>query len=77
MPTLGILLLKCAHRPPLLTEQAVADAGAVPPTKATFFFFFTARLNASDLLSDVAWMIQTKQMPLSLKIEVERLNICT
>lgn len=63
---LGILLLKCTDRPPLLTERAVVDAGGVPPTKATFFFF-TARLNASDLLSDVAWKIQTKTNALEFK----------
>lgn len=49
--------------------------GAIPDQ--SYIFFFTARSDAPDLLSDVAWMIQTKQMPSSLKIEVKRLNVCT
>ena len=45
--------------PSLLTEQILADMGGLSPDQS-YIFFFTARSDASDLLSDVAWMIQTK-----------------
>ena len=62
----GHCALKIHSQTPSLTEQAVANTGASPPVNTTFFFF-TARLNASDLLSDVAWMFQTKTNALEFK----------
>lgn len=51
-----------AQSPCLLTAQGLsisANTGTPPATKTTFFFF-AVRSNASELLSDVAWKIQTK-----------------
>ena len=64
---LGILLRQ-VHRqtprptPPLLAHRSRPGRhrGHAPDQGYIFFFFFTARSDASDLLSDVAWMIQTK-----------------
>ena len=52
--------------PSLLTEQILADMGGLSPDQS-YIFFFTARSDASDLLSDVAWMIQTKTNALEFK----------
>lgn len=52
--------------PFLLTEQILADMGGHSPDQS-YTFFFTARSDASDLLSDVAWMIQTKTNALEFK----------
>ena len=52
--------------PSLHTEQILADMGGHSPDQS-YIFFFTARSDASDLLSDVAWMIQTKTNALEFK----------
>lgn len=58
--------LRVHRQTPLAHRACCGRHGAGPPVNTTFFLF-TARLNASDLLSDVAWMIQTKTNALEFK----------
>lgn len=70
---LGVLLSKCTdgplhHHPRFLARRAGPGRQAGhSPHQGYIFFFLTTRSDASDLLSDVAWMIQTKTNTLVFK----------